>query len=256
MVFMGFSVVWLMESVTQASSSSFTQEQVHEIQTIVQDYLKNTPEVLEEALKALHQHQHTQRLEQTRKMIADNQHALLQNTGDAILGNAHGSVSLVVFADPYCGHCRRFQAVVEQVVKENPNLTVIFKDLPIFGEASVNAVKALKAAHQQGKYWEMLALIHQQHRPPSLTQLKALAKRIKGLNMQSFNQALQDDKTEQYIQATVTLAEKLGIEGTPALIVGEQLIPGALSIESLRTVLNQSAPPSVGVHQPVSDQQR
>ena len=42
----------------------------------------------------------------------------------------------------------------------------------------------------------------------------------------------------QILQRNMEAGRALGVEGTPALLIGEQLIPGAVSLEELKKLIS------------------
>jgi protein-disulfide isomerase len=105
---------------------------------------------------------------------------------------------------------------------------VVFKEFPILGEASLVAARAALAAREQGDELYMpfhLALMGS--RDLSLGAIMKLAEQV-GLDPERLTADMRAPAIDQQLQANYTLAQKLGIEGTPAFVVGEEVIPGAV----------------------------
>ena len=54
-----------------------------------------------------------------------------------------------------------------------------------------------------------------------------------GIDEATLEKALESDSIEASIRETYRLADAMGIRGTPGFIIGEELIPGAISLEQL-----------------------
>src|SRR5438876_10305200 len=80
----------------------------------------------------------------TNKMIYDGQKIAVSNakelfhsSSDPVLGNPNGSVIFVEFIDFACPRCEGMDPAVQNLIKANPQLRVVYKEYPIRGEASV-----------------------------------------------------------------------------------------------------------------------
>src|SRR5215510_3498789 len=102
----------------------------------IREYLLANPEVLVEAMQELERRQDSQRDSQAQKAIQENQSELLRDPDSPIAGNPDGDVTIVEFNDYQCPYCKRAHAAVKSVVAADGKVKVVFKDLPILGEAS------------------------------------------------------------------------------------------------------------------------
>ena len=74
-----------------------------------------------------------------------------------VLGNPNGDITLTEFFDYNCSFCKRMLPTVQQLISSDPNLRVVFREWPVFGEGSNFAARAALASLHQGKYWQMHA---------------------------------------------------------------------------------------------------
>lgn len=224
-------------------------EKKTQIETIVHDYLVSNPEVLVEASQALQKKEQNNMQEMAKAGILQSAPQLF---GDTLLyaGNPQGSVTLVEFFDYQCIHCKKMEPVIEELVSKNPELRVVFKEFPIFGESSVFATKAAMAAAKQGKYLPMQsALLKTKEHLTNKIVLDA-AKTL-GLNMEEFQKDIDSQVSTEMVSANRKLAESIHLLGTPALIVAATpkgqldknieptFIPGGSSVANLQAIINQ-----------------
>jgi protein-disulfide isomerase len=208
-----------------------------QIVQIVENHLIEHPEVILKAMESLKKKQEAEKKIQNAKAIADHRKDLFEESRDAYIGNSQGKDRIVAFIDPYCGHCRAFHKMLEESLTVKDTMQVILKDLPLFGEPSYLAISALKAAHKQGYYSTFYEALSQQNKPMNKEELLALGKGIKGLDMKAFEKDMAGKDIQDAIKNTEVLAQALGVSGTPALIVGSQLIEGAMPLEKIREAL-------------------
>lgn len=201
---------------------------VEQVEQIVRDYLMREPEVIYQALEALQQREAANKSERQRAAVADNREQLENDAGDPIAGNPDGNVTVVEFFDYQCTYCRQVVKSVRELVDDDQQLKVVFKEFPILGEASVVAARASLAASGQGQELYLpfhLALMGS--RDLSLGTIMALAEQV-GLDTDRLQRDMRAPAIDQQLQANYALAQKLGIEGTPAFVIGEDVVPGAV----------------------------
>ena len=78
--------------------------------------------------------------------------AVLDDPGSPRVGAADADVTIVVFTDYQCPICKITDPALERLIATDTKVRVIFKDWPIFGEASKAAARAVLVADRQGKY--------------------------------------------------------------------------------------------------------
>ncbi len=195
-------------------------------ETIIKAYLLENPEIIEEALIALHNKREAEKGEASRAMIAANTDVLYQNAADYAIGPEDAAITLVEFFDYRCGYCRKaVEAVSALPEKYDGQVRIVFKEFPILSETSHKAAIAALAAGRQGKYFE----IHQafMKTPTQLTEADILkiGEDI-GLDIEAWKQDRTDPALSTQITRTQSLARRLGVNATPAFITDETLITG------------------------------
>jgi protein-disulfide isomerase len=118
---------------------------------------------------------------------------------------------------------------------KDPSVRVVYKEFPILGPGSENAALAALAAGRQGKYVEFHnALL--ESKDLSDETIKSIADRLK-LDHEMLVKDMKDPKLAAKIAKNRDLANALNINGTPAYIINEQIIPGAIDAASLTKVV-------------------
>lgn len=219
-----------------AVPAELSAEQRAQIEGVVRDYLVNNPEVLKEAIAALEKHQE----DQQRAAVADTVREVTSGPIDGVvLGNPQGDVTLVEFFDYNCGYCKRALGDIEALVKADSHLRFVIVDFPILRQESVDAALVSVAAGKQlqgDKYFRFHADLLRQPGVVGREQALAAAK-ASGVDMARLEKDIASDGVRQVLARTLQAGEKLGISGTPSFVLGDGVLPGAVGIDTLKTVV-------------------
>lgn len=198
------------------------------IELVVRDYILAHPEILPEAMEKLQQRE-------SAKQLAGVQDAVEDPFPGAVLGNPQGKVTLVEFSDFACGYCRQSEADVAALIKANPDLRVVVRQLPILSAASADAAKMGLAAARQGKYAAFHHAMYAAGRPDAAT-IEAAA-RLAGVDLARARQDIANAAIGAEIERNMQFARQLGFNGTPSWVVGEEIHAGAVGREVLAAAI-------------------
>lgn len=216
-----------------AQAAEMTPEAVKQI---IESYLKEKPEIIVEAMEELNRRQADEKQKKQLALIQEHQKDLLENAQSPFLGNPHGKKVIVTFFDYTCGHCKRAHEDLEKIIKNNSDLKIIQKDLPIMSKASYYAAVAARAAHLQGKYSEFQHALMQSNERLHRRYFKEVAQ-ILNLDMAKFEKDVNDPALLAQVDQDIHLAETLSIDGTPTFIVNGQIIEGYPGVDELMGIL-------------------
>jgi protein-disulfide isomerase len=216
--------------------AAFTAEQREEITAILREALKQDPSILRDAITALQADEGAREQAAAKAAIATTKDALV-NASDPVAGNPKGDVTIVEFFDVRCGYCRRLEPVMAQFLAQDRNVRLVYKDLPILGPGSVLASKALLAAQKQNAYEKLRDALMKVPPDISKASLQAEVTRL-GLDWTRLSHDMDDPVIQQRIDANLSLAQVLNIQGTPAMVIGDELIPGAVGLAELKRTVD------------------
>lgn len=211
---------------------------VQQIEKIVREYLLREPEIIYQALEELQRRQAEAEAARQQAAIAENRGDLLNDPASPVGGNPDGDVTLVEFFDYRCAYCRRVVSSMRALLDEDRDLRVVFKELPVLGPDSERAARAALASRRQGGYVPFhFALMAAEDL--SLQGIRAAAEAV-GLDPDRLEADMLAPEVNAAIQANYALANELGIEGTPAFVIGTQLIPGAVDKARLEQLIREA----------------
>jgi protein-disulfide isomerase len=199
-----------------------------------------------DAFQGLERAEEEARAEAQTRAIATNAQALFQDPAAPVKGNPQGRVTLVEFFDIRCGFCKQLHPSLEALLRRDGNVRVVMKDLPVLGPNSQLAARALLAAHRQGRYAALQDALLTLRGEPTEQVLQDLARRL-GLDWARLRREMDDPAIARRIEANTRLAQSLGIQGTPALIVlgpggpgAAVLVPGAVDLQQLERLVAEA----------------
>ena len=193
------------------------------VERVVRDYVLANPELIPQAMERL-------QAREASRAVAASRGAIEQPYAGAWIVNPKGDVTLVEYYDYNCGFCRASLPTIDRLVAADPNLRIVFKELPVLSEASRVAARAALAAAKQGRFKPFHDALYNAG-PVSDATIAAAAK-ASGVDLS----AIPDD-ADATIRENLDVASKLGITGTPSWVVGDRVLNGALPIDQLQRAI-------------------
>ena len=144
-------------------------------------------------------------------------------------------LTIVSFTDYNCPYCKQFDPMQEQIDHENTDTPPLAQLLPFKGQSSVNAAKAALSTWRQqpDKFW---ALHQRLMAKKGYHDDASIAAAQKKTATDSVNI---DDKTMDSLKMNLILSQVLNIQGTPATIIGDQMVAGAIPAAELEGLVTE-----------------
>ena len=232
--------IWLvavaLPAAAEEPAGNFTAAQEQAIREIVRGYLMEHPEVLIEALNAYEAQRQLAAEERQRQAVVAHRTALADDGHAPVLGNPEGDVLIVEFFDYRCPYCRRVADSLIETVRKDGGVRLVMKEFPILGPESVYAARAALAADKQGKYEDFHLALMDVSGQIDEAAVNGVAKSL-GLDMGQLQKDMQSDDVNVALRRNFELAEALEIGGTPAFVVGDTLVPGAVEMSTLEELI-------------------
>jgi protein-disulfide isomerase len=222
-------------------AQSISASQRTEIEKIVREYLIKNPEVLQEAISALEKKNAAAEAEKHQAAVKDNAKTLFSSARQVVIGNPQGDVTFVEFFDYNCGYCKRAMADMLDLLKHDPKLKIVLKEFPVLGPGSVEAARVAVAVRMQDSNGKMYLQFHQKllggRGHADKARALAVAKEV-GADMARLERDMKSDEVRKSLEETFSLAEKLGLNGTPSYVIGKSVVVGAVGLDSLKEKVN------------------
>ncbi len=203
------------------------------LEQTIRDYLLAHPEVIVEALEKYQAEQEKAAAEKQAQAIVERRDELTRAPDAPVLGNPDGNVTVVEFFDYRCPYCKTVAHTFIDLFEKDGNVRFVMKEFPILGEDSVFAAKAALAAHMQGKYREFHIALMDFKGKVTGADVRRLAADV-GIDVARLEKDMQSPAIIDSINRNLSLGEAIGVRGTPAFVIGDQMIPGAISAEDMQ----------------------
>jgi protein-disulfide isomerase len=218
-----------------AKAAAFTQDQKDAMEDFVRDFILDNPEVLIESVNRYHQEEQKKQ-EEGAKDALKSQRSYLESPSLPSAGAKKPEVTIYEVFDYNCGYCKRAFEAVNTALENDKTIKVVFLDLPILSPQSKTAALWSLAAHKQGKYFEFHKALMTSNAPKDEDNMTKLAGEI-GLDVEKLKKDAGSKDVEAELEKVQEFANKLSITGTPAFIIGEQIIRGYVPYDAMKTII-------------------
>ncbi len=214
-------------------TTSFSDLEEEEIGALVRNYLMDNPEVIIEAVNKYSQAQRMAAEEQMKFAAVESLPALLDARTSFVGGKNpdKAKVAVIEMYDYHCGYCKKAAGLMNDLVKKDSDVKIVFRELPILREESEYAAEMALAAREQGKFLELHFAMLDASGVLTEKRVDDMAKKL-GLDVAKMKASIETDNIPQMINDNHMMASALGVEGTPAFIIAAvdgsyvEVVPG------------------------------
>ena len=226
---------------SKAPGLSLSPAEKGSIEDLIRDYILRNPEVIIESIQGLKAREKRDAQAKAKANLVKFSGELFNDPATPVGGNVKGDVTIVEFFDYRCGFCKRVFPAVMEVMNADRNIRYVYKEFPILGADSLTASKIALAAWMLDK--EKYEPFHQAlmvtrgalpERRVMMTAAKA------GYDVKALKKAMADPRINEMIEKNYALAQALDINGTPAFVIGDNIVRGAIDLAALRKLISQA----------------
>lgn len=226
------------EIVESADLAALAEQDRQGAVALVRQALLDNPLMLDEAIAALEIARAAEQNSLVARVIEDNAERLFDDEHVSIMGNPDGAITLVEFLDYNCGYCKRAHNDVMRLIAEQDDVRVLVKDFPVLGPGSLEAAQVAIAFRSIGG--DMQAFIDVMMQEDAVRADAGMARSVAldlGADETALDLALDSPRLMDPIAEAYALAEQLNIRGTPAFVIGRDLLMGAVGFEALSAAI-------------------
>ena len=221
-------------------AGELTTGQQNEIKALIKEYLIKNPEVIQEAMNELEKRQADNEKAVQSKALSEWLPVLTQSGRSTVLGNPKGDVTLIEFFDYNCGYCKRALSDLQKLIDTDKNVRILIRDFPVLGPDSVEAAMVAVAARQQltgAKYMDFHVKLLESKGRVGKDRALSVAKDF-NLDVQKLQKDMDLAETKAILSETMQIGDALRLQGTPAYLIGDEVVFGAVGYQSLKDAVD------------------
>jgi protein-disulfide isomerase len=219
-----------------ADAAELAPEHRRAIESVIHDYLLQHPDVLIEAFRAAEEKLKSDTGERAKQAVVARRSEIFDDPETPVSGNPKGNVTLVEFFDYRCPYSKQVQPRLAELLASDRELRIAYKEFPILGPVSVTAARAALAARRQGKYEPFHDAMMAAKGEITEDTVYRVAGSV-GLDVDRLKKDMPAPQIDAALKANQALADALDIRGTPGFVVGDQIVPGAIELSSLKELV-------------------
>lgn len=214
------------------AARTFTQK---EIEALVLKTIMDNPEVIIESVQKMQLKEQASQTERSRQAVQAYRTSLFDDKDSPKVGPKDADVTIVEFFDYNCGYCKRSMPNVMKMLENDKKVNFVFKEYPVLAPSSEDVARASLAMYylKPEHYFDYHTALFRLGGKFDEKSLVSLAKSL-GADEDKFKEMMKSQRVTDHIEDTRELAGKLGAQGVPAFIIGNQMFPGAISYEAMK----------------------
>ena len=209
---------------------------VKDVEEVVAKWIEANPQAIINSVQNMQKKMMEEQTKNAQKNIGQKKEELFNDSNSPQFAPEGYDVSIVEFYDYACGYCKKAQGIVDELLKSDPKVRIIYKDFPILGEPSqemskVSVAVNILSPNSFKKFHDALMKTNERGKSAAIKAAKSV-----GIDTKKLEEVLKSEKSkiEKILQDNIALGSSIGINGTPGFIVGEELIPGAMEVATFK----------------------
>ena len=210
--------------------------QMSDLDKNLKEFIQNNPKFIIDVLRKYQDEQN--KIEQEKISQQNNSNIINLNLFDnsMIVGNKNATKIIYEFVDYNCGYCLKFHQQVLSVLNQDQNTKLIVMQMPILGESSITFSKIAVAASFQNKFEEVHNYLYSSDRKSKMADILGDLF-LMNIDITQLEKDMNSEEVSKVILSHEQFVNDFKFNGTPAIIIGETIIPGYIEKEKIIEIL-------------------
>ncbi len=225
---------------TEYKSSGLDQDKkirnVGDVEEVMAKWIEANPQAIINSVANMQRKAMEDQVQNAQKNIGPKKDELFNDANSPVYAPKGYDVTIVEFFDYNCGYCKKSNATIETVIKDDGKVRVIYKEFPILGPSSEEISTIALAVHlSEPALYKKFHDALMNSNAASKEEAMKVAKNV-GVNTSKLESTIksQKDKISAIINKNRSLGASIGVQGTPGFVIGEELIPGAIGADVIK----------------------
>ena len=153
------------------------------------------------------------------------------------LGDSNSAKVIYEFVDYNCGYCQKFHQELINVMNDN-SLKLVIIQMPILGNFSEELTKLALASSLQGQFKVVHNYLYSTERKSKMEDILADLF-LRGVDLDILKNDLDSQEVSDFLSIHRSYADEFKFTGTPATIIGNQIIPGFIDADKINEILEK-----------------
>ena len=153
------------------------------------------------------------------------------------LGDSNSAKVIYEFVDYNCGYCQKFHQELINVMNDN-SLKLVIIQMPILGNFSEELTKLALASSLQGQFKVVHNYLYSTERKSKMEDILADLF-LRGVDLDILKNDLDSQEVSDFLSIHRSYADEFKFTGTPATIIGNQIIPGFIDADKITEILEK-----------------
>ncbi|MDA8711344.1 thioredoxin domain-containing protein [Alphaproteobacteria bacterium] len=202
----------------------------------IKDFIQNNPDFILDVLRKYQDEQNKIEQEKINQQNNSNITSLKLFDNPMVIGNVNASKIIFEFVDYNCGYCLKFHEQVLSLLNEDQNTKLVIMQMPILGESSISFSKMVIAASFQNKFEEVHNYLYSSNRKSKMADILGDLF-LMNIDIVQLEQDMNSEKVSDVILSHEQFVNKFKLNGTPAIIIGDTIIPGYIEKNKIIEIL-------------------
>jgi protein-disulfide isomerase len=207
-----------------------------EVDATVKEFILQNPEVIIESIELMQKRKVKDMEDRLQNAIKDKRAEIESTIDSPYAGNEDADVIVAVFYDYNCNYCKKANDIINQLLASDSNVKVLYKPLPVLGEASEYLSKLMLAVYSIVP--DKFKAVHEgmmELRSAAKEDIKAVIS-VHGLNLEDLEIEMSSPKVNAMYNKILALASELRIHGAPAFIINGNFHAGLLELNNMQKI--------------------
>ena len=210
--------------------------QISDLDKNLKEFIQNNPKFIIDVLRKYQDEQN--KIEQEKISQQNNSNIINLNLfeNSMIVGNKNATKIIYEFVDYNCGYCLKFHQQVLSVLNEDQNTKLVIMQMPILGESSITFSKIAIAASFQNKFEEVHNYLYSSDRKSKMADILGDLF-LMNIDIAQLEKDMNSEEVSKVILSHEQFVNDFKFNGTPAIIIGETIIPGYIEKDKIIEIL-------------------
>ena len=211
---------------------------IEDLDQRIAKYINENPAFLIKTLQEYQNRQNQIEQEKLNNQNLSNIEKLNSQNHNMFIGKANSDIQIFEFVDYNCGYCLKFHNEVTSVISQEKSLKLVIIQMPILGKKSDELSKLALASSLQGKFKEVHNYLYSAKRKSRMEDIYADLF-LMDVDLTQLEKDLESEVVAKLISQQSNIVNDFKFTGTPAIIIGNSIIPGFIKADKISEILEK-----------------